>query len=85
MVGVAGSQFRLNPTSSLTERAKDVRHVALVEDRLLDDPAPENLAFKFYMYTKDSLGGVPREQKMLKGKLPRVIYNRVYFCIRRGK
>ena len=25
-----------------------------------------------------SLGGVPREQKMLKGHLPRVIYNQVY-------
>ena len=25
-----------------------------------------------------SLGGVPREQKMLKGHLPTVIYNQVY-------
>jgi len=25
-----------------------------------------------------SLGGVPREQKMLKGHLPRVIYRQVY-------
>ena len=25
-----------------------------------------------------SLGGVPREQKMLKGHLPRVIYHQVY-------
>ena len=29
------------------------------------------------------LGGVPREQKMLKGHLPRVIYHRVYSNIRR--
>jgi hypothetical protein len=28
------------------------------------------------------LGGVPREQKVLKGHLPRVIYKRVYNCIR---
>ena len=28
-------------------------------------------------------GGVPREQKMLKGHLPRVIYHRVYSNIRR--
>ena len=26
-----------------------------------------------------SLGGVPREQKMLKGHLPRVIYHQVYY------
>jgi len=26
----------------------------------------------------DSLGGVPREQKMLKGHLPRVIYHQLY-------
>jgi len=26
----------------------------------------------------DSLGGVPREQKMLKGHLPRVMYHQVY-------
>ena len=31
------------------------------------------------------LGGVPREQKMLKGHLPRVIYHRVYSNIRRKK
>jgi len=30
-----------------------------------------------------SLEGVPREQKMLKGHLPRVIYHQVYFSIRR--
>ena len=30
-----------------------------------------------------ALGGVPREQKMLKGQLPRVIYHRVYFSTRR--
>ena len=30
-----------------------------------------------------SLGGVPREQKMLKGHLPRVIYHQVYSNIRR--
>ena len=30
-----------------------------------------------------SLGGVPREQKTLKGHLPRVVYRRVYFSIRR--
>ena len=29
------------------------------------------------------VGGVPREQKMLKGHLPRVIYHQVYFGIRR--
>ena len=29
-------------------------------------------------------GGVPHEQKMLKGHLPRVIYHREYFSIRRG-
>ena len=29
------------------------------------------------------LGGVPREQKMLKGHLPRVIYHQVYFSARR--
>jgi len=28
-------------------------------------------------------GGVPREQKRLKGHLPRVIYHQVYFSIRR--
>ena len=32
---------------------------------------------------RNSLGGVPREQKMLKGHLPRVIYHRVYSNIRR--
>ena len=26
----------------------------------------------------DDMGGVPREQKMLKGYLPRVIYHQVY-------
>ena len=30
-----------------------------------------------------SLGGVPREQKLFKGHLPRVIYHRVYSNIRR--
>ena len=30
-----------------------------------------------------SLGGVSREQKMLKGHLPRVIYHQLYFNIRR--
>jgi len=30
-----------------------------------------------------SLGGVPREQKMLKGHLPNVIYHHVYSNIRR--
>ena len=29
------------------------------------------------------VGGVPREQKMLKGHLPRVIYHQVYYSIRR--
>jgi hypothetical protein len=29
------------------------------------------------------MGGVPREQKMLKGHLPGVIYHRVYFSIQR--
>jgi len=28
--------------------------------------------------SKAGLGGVPREQKMLKGHLPRVIYHQVY-------
>jgi len=28
--------------------------------------------------TGTSLGGVPREQKMLRGHLPRVIYHQVY-------
>ena len=37
----------MNSTSTLTETARDVKHVALVEDRLLDDPAPENLRSKF--------------------------------------
>ena len=32
-----------------------------------------------------SLGGVPREQKMLQRHLPRVIYHRVYSNIRRPK
>ena len=32
-----------------------------------------------------ALGGVPREQKMLKGHLPRVIYHRVYSNIRNKK
>ena len=27
---------------------------------------------------KEALGGVPREQAMLKGHLPRVIYHQVY-------
>ena len=33
-----------------------------------------------YMYMIDSglVGGVPREQKMLQGHLPRVIYHQVY-------
>ena len=31
------------------------------------------------------LGGVPREQKMLKGHLPRVIYHRIYLSLRRLK
>ena len=31
----------------------------------------------------NGLGGVPREQKILKGHLPRVMYYRVYMCIRR--
>jgi hypothetical protein len=30
-----------------------------------------------------ALGGDPREQKMLKGHLPRVIYHRVYSNMRR--
>ena len=30
-----------------------------------------------------TLGGVPREQKMLKGHLPRVIYHQVYSNIQR--
>ena len=29
------------------------------------------------------MGGVPREQKMLKGHLPRVMYHRAYFSLRR--
>jgi len=32
-----------------------------------------------------SLGGVPQEQKTLKGHLPRVIYHRVYSNIRRSR
>jgi hypothetical protein len=36
-----------------------------------------------YLSTRTSLGGVPREQKMLKGHLPRVICHRVYSNIRR--
>ena len=31
-----------------------------------------------------STGGVPREQKILKGHLLRVVYHRVYFSIRRS-
>ena len=31
----------------------------------------------------DFLGGVPREQKMLKGHLPRVIYHQVYYFTKR--
>ena len=27
-----------------------------------------------------SMGGVPREQKLLKGHLPRVIYHQVDYC-----
>ena len=34
--------------------------------------------FSFITSTGASLGGVPREQKMLKGHLPRVIYHQVY-------
>jgi len=37
------------------------------------------------MRPSTSLGGVPREQKMLKGHLPRVVYHLVYFSIRRKK
>ena len=33
--------------------------------------------------TWTSLGGIPREQKMLKGHLPRVIYHRIQFSIQR--
>ena len=33
--------------------------------------------FSFITFT-GSLGGVPREQKMLKGHLPRVIYHQEY-------
>ena len=32
-----------------------------------------------FLQMTDSLGGVPREQKMLKGHLPRVIYHQVYY------
>ena len=43
----------------------------------------------FFCYSADrlrvgtSLGGVPREQKIFTGHLPRVIYHQVYFSIRR--
>jgi len=30
------------------------------------------------MIDSELVGGVPREQKMLKGHLPRVIYHQVY-------
>ena len=32
----------------------------------------------------DLLGGVPREQKMFKGHLPRVIYHQVYYYTKIG-
>ena len=43
MVGVSGLEFRMNPASKLSETERDVRHVAIVEDRLLDDLAPQHL------------------------------------------
>ena len=33
---------------------------------------------RVFVFTVSGLGGVPREQKMLKGHLPRVIYLQVY-------
>ena len=33
------------------------------------------------IFTRQRLGGVPREQKMLKGHLPRVIHHQVYKII----
>ena len=35
------------------------------------------------LYGGSFMGGVPREQKMLKGDLPRVIYHRAYSGMRR--
>ena len=36
------------------------------------------LGFSFFAFGFRALGGVPREQKMLKGHLPRVIYHQAY-------
>jgi len=45
-------------------------------------PVGETLitAGNIFIYTVDTPRGAPREQKMLKGHLPRVIYRQVYFC-----
>ena len=40
--------------------------------------APTFSGFKFQNLIDSGQGGVPREQKMLKGHLPRVIYHQVY-------
>jgi len=40
-------------------------------------PGPES-GPGFFMFKVWYLGGVPREQKMLKGHLPRVMHHQVY-------
>ena len=42
-----------------------------------------DLYYHFAVLPMLHMGGVPREQKTLKGHLPRVIHHREYFSIRR--
>ena len=51
----------------------------LVQARMID------LGFvgSTYSHSSHPHGGVPREQKILKGHLPRVIYHQVYWCMKK--
>ena len=43
-----------------------------------DQNAPRGSVLEVFEMIDPGLVGVPREQKMIKGHLPRVIYHRVY-------
>jgi len=43
-----------------------------------DSCGADSNSIKTFFIQLEDMGGVPREQKMLKGHLPRVIYHQVY-------
>ena len=78
---------------SLSLEGEGERHLVPlpVSEPLLDGLSNFRLHFLRHLFARDdrlregtlALGGVPREQKMLKGHLPRVIYHQIYWYTKR--